>query len=185
MPFDFKPLPIHGAFLITPHIFIDNRGVYKKIFFSKDYDGRNIPTTFCETSDIVSNKGVIRGLHFQINKPQAKLIHVIKGKLYDVFLDLRKDSPTYLKHFEILLNDFDNLVLFVPAGCAHGFMSLEDDTIFSYQCSTEYDPASSFGIRWDDEELNINWPIKEGIVISSKDQELPTLKEYICGAKEK
>lgn len=179
MPFVFEKLPIFGAYKIKPHIFCDNRGAYKKIYSKDDFYSHNIFDIFNESSDLISQKGSIRGLHYQQNYSQAKLIHVIKGSLYDAFVDLRKDSPTYLKHFEIRLSAEDNIVIFIPEGCAHGFMALEDDTIFSYQCSGKYDPCSCGGIIWNDPDLNIGWPLKEGLIITEKDKNWPTLNEFL------
>lgn len=179
MPFQFKQLSIKDAYLIDPHIFIDERGIYKKVFYYESFKELGIPCDFKETSDIVSRKGALRGLHFQSKNSQAKLLHVVNGKLYDVIVDLRKDSPSYLKHIEINMDAYDNRVLFVPEGCAHGFMALEDNTVFSYQSTNMYDPISAGGIVWNDPDLNIEWPIKEGLIITDKDKNWPTLKEYI------
>lgn len=179
MPFRFTELPIQGAFLIEPHVFEDERGKYKKVFHSDSFLEHNLPIVFGETSDIISKKGAVRGLHYQKCFSQAKLIHVVKGKLYDVFLDLRKESSTYLKHFEICLSSDEDVILFIPDGCAHGFMALEEDTIFSYQCTNKYDEKSCGGIIWNDQDLNIKWPLKNNLIISEKDKKWPTLREYL------
>lgn len=181
MSFQFKKLPIEGAWLISPHLFRDSRGLYKKVFCKDDFAKAEIPTEYSETSDIVSTKGAVRGLHYQKKNSQAKLIHLIRGSLYDAFVDLRKDSPTYLQHFEILLKNNDPSVIFIPSGCAHGFMALENNTIFSYQCTGTYDPDSCGGILWNDPTLSINWPLKDNLVITEKDRHWPTLFEYLKG----
>ena len=179
MSFEFKKLPIDGAYLIFPHIYVDNRGEYKKVFSSEEFKKHSLPIFFDETSDIISQKGSIRGLHFQSKNSQAKLLHVIKGSIYDAFIDLRPDSKTYLKHFEIQLNDKDDYVLFIPEGCAHGFMALEDNTIFSYQCTNKYQPECCGGIIFNDPSLGIKRPLTENLVITDKDKSRPTLEEFL------
>lgn len=170
-----------GLYVIHPHIYNDFRGMYKKIFHKSSFEINDIPTIYSETSDIVSKKGAIRGLHYQIVDSQAKLIHVIKGRIYDVVLDLRPSSKTFGKCFEILLDSKENLALFIPEGFAHGFLSLDDDTIFSYQCTGQYHPESCGGILWDDEKLGISWPIElvDNILITEKDKSWPTFDEYL------
>ena len=124
----------------------------------------------------------MRGLHYQTEKSQAKLIHVIKGKLFDVALDLREGSPTFGQYHTELLIDMEERVLFIPEGFAHGFISLTDDTIFSYQCSGQYIQEACGGIRWNDPDLNIPWPLNEfaidHVIATEKDRNWPTLREY-------
>ena len=179
MSFNFKKMDIDGAYLIKPHIFIDERGTYKKTFLKEEFLIHNLPIAYNETSDIISKKGSIRGLHYQEVDSQAKLLRVIKGSIYDVFVDLRPNSKTFLSVVQIRLSAEDNNVLFVPSGCAHGFMALEDDTIFSYQSNNSYNPESSGGILWNDPELKINWPLNKSLIITDKDKNWPTLKEYL------
>lgn len=180
MSFEFKELEIKGVFLIKPHIFIDDRGIYKKTYYEPEFKKYGLPSFFSETSDIISSKGAIRGLHFQEKNSQAKLIHVIKGKLYDAIIDLRPNSESFGKHIELELNSDDNLVLFIPENFAHGFMALEDNTIFSYQCSGAYDPSLCGGLRWNDPYFNIDWPIKDinKLIITEKDKNWETFEEY-------
>jgi dTDP-4-dehydrorhamnose 3,5-epimerase len=123
----------------------------------------------------MSNKNVIRGLHFQYPNYQAKLIRVVKGKILDVCVDLNKNSPTYLQHTKIELSDENGLCLFVPTKYAHGCLSLEDNTIVNYKCSNYYYPNEQFGIIWNDKSLNINWGINKPL-LSKKDLNLPPLK---------
>lgn len=183
MPFEFKKTEIEGLLVITPHMYPDERGLYKKIYEKDIYSKNGITYEFNECSDIYSKKGALRGLHYQTRESQAKLIHVIKGALYDVALDLRDNSPTFGMYHSELLNEEDNKVIFIPEGFAHGFISLTDETIFSYMCSGRYLPKYCGGIRWDDTKLNIQWPlgqfdIKE-VITTEKDKNWPTLDEYL------
>lgn len=170
-----------GLYVIHPHIYNDFRGMYKKIFHKSSFEINGIPTIYSETSDIVSKKGAIRGLHYQTVDSQAKLVHAINGRIYDVALDLRPSSKTFGKCFEKLLDSKDNLAVFIPEGFAHGFLSLDDDTIFSYQCTGQYHPESCGGILWNDKKLGINWPIGlvDNILITEKDKSWPTFDEYL------
>ena len=184
MPFSFKELPIAGAYMITNHIFNDDRGSYKKVFLSKAFEDAHLPIRFNESSFILAKKGSLRGLHYQRNNSQGKLITVVKGKIFDVFLDLRKESPSYLRHFEIELSDNDGVAVYIPEGCAHGFLSMSDDALFFYQSTNDYDPGSSGGIAWNDVDLDIPWPKMERLIISEKDKKLQSLKEYLEGVKQ-
>ena len=188
MAFDFHKTEIEGVTIISPHTYPDERGVYKKNYEKKIFAENGIICTFNECSDLYSRKGALRGLHYQTMNSQAKLIHVIKGSLFDVALDLRVNSSTFGKYHTELLSENDNKVIFIPEGFAHGFISLTDDTIFSYQCSGSYVPSACGGIRWDDPELNIPWPLKEygvdHVIVTEKDSNWPTLSEYINMIKE-
>lgn len=151
----------------------------KKNFFSEN----GITCKFTESSDLYSCKGALRGLHYQTIDSQAKLIHVISGILFDVALDLREDSATFGKYHTELLKGEEDKTIFVPEGFAHGFISLTENTVFSYQCSGNYVPSACGGIRWNSPELNIPWPLEEygidQIIATEKDRTWPTLSEYI------
>jgi dTDP-4-dehydrorhamnose 3,5-epimerase len=122
---------------------------------------------------------VLRGLHFQVKFAQSKLVRVISGSVFDVVVDLRKDSMTFGKYFSIVLSDTNNLMLYIPRGFAHGYLSLEDDTIFSYKCDNYYSPSHDSGIKWDDKELSIKWPIEiDEDLVSSKDSTLCSLEDF-------
>ncbi len=182
MAIAFRETGISGLVIIQPHMFEDTRGLYKKYFEKEMYKEAGITCEFTESSDIVSKKGAIRGLHYQSNYSQAKLLHVIKGKIYDVALDLRENSPTFGKyHAEVLCSE-DHKTIFVPEGFAHGFMALSDDAIFSYQCSGKYDPESCGGIIWNDSDLAIPWPLEEygihEVIMTEKDKNWPSFKDY-------
>ena len=183
MAFKFHETEIPGLLIIQPHLFPDDRGIYKKNYEKYIYSEQGITCTFTESSDLYSKKGALRGLHYQTVESQAKLIHVIQGVLFDVAVDLRTDSPTFGRYKAELLNENNHRVMFIPEGFAHGFIALTDDTIFSYQCSGRYIPEACGGIRWDDPDLNIPWPLKEygikDIIATEKDKNWPTFKEYM------
>ena len=150
MAFDFKETKIAGLFVIQPHMYLDDRGLYKKCYERNIFAENGITCSFTESSDLYSKKGALRGLHYQTVDSQAKLIHVISGVLFDVALDLREHSPTFGEYHTELLKAEDNKVIFIPEGFAHGFIALTDNTVFSYQCSGSYVPEACGGIRWDD-----------------------------------
>ena len=182
MSFIFSKTDVKDLQVITPHLYFDDRGLYKKYYEKVIFSENGIIDKFNESSDIYSKKGVLRGLHYQIEDSQSKLIHVIKGKLFDVALDLRAKSPTFGKYHIELLEEKENKVLYIPQGFAHGFISLEDETIFSYQCSGRYIPESCGGILWNDLELNIPWPLEEfgikQVIATEKDLNWPTFQEF-------
>lgn len=179
MAFDFIKTEFEGLFLIKPHKFEDFRGLYEKHYEANIFKENGLDLSFTESSDLYTNKGSIRGLHFQTVESQAKLVRVVKGKIFDVAVDMRKDSKTYMKHFSIILDDQENISVYIPEGFAHGFLALEDDTIFSYHCCGRYLPEFCGGLRWDDPKLNIKWPIEEysinSMLITDKDQNWPLL----------
>ena len=179
-PFRFQEHEeIKGLYLINCKLFTDFRGDYKKVYEKKEYCAHGITQEFTETSDIVSARGVLRGLHYQTQDSQAKLVHVIKGKLFDVAVDLRPDSPTFGKWASFLLTEGDNRAVFIPEDFAHGFVALEDNTVFSYQCSGVYRPEYCGGIIWNDSELSIDWPLAKGeIILSEKDKKNIRLVDY-------
>lgn len=187
MSFEFQKTEIDGLMLITPHMYPDDRGLYKKVYEREIYAQNGITCAFNECSDLYSQKGALRGLHYQTTESQAKLIHVIRGVLYDVALDLRADSSTFGMYHAELLKEEENKVIYIPEGFAHGFIALTEDTIFSYQCSGKYLPEACGGIRWDDPTLNIPWPLEKygvkEVIATDKDKTWPTLSEYrqMCG----
>lgn len=182
MSFQFRKTELDGLIVIQPHMYPDDRGLYKKNYEKNVFAENGIVCEFTESSDLYSVKGALRGLHYQTEKSQAKLIHVISGVLFDVALDLRDDSPTFGKYHTELLKAEEHKVVFIPEGFAHGFIALTDNTVFSYQCSGEYISGACGGIRWNDPELNIPWPLKEygveRVIATEKDQNWPTLSEY-------
>lgn len=159
---------IEGLKIITPRVFGDSRGYFMESYnHEKWFD--ELQTEFIQDNESQSKKGVLRGLHFQ--KPpfaQAKLVRVVKGRVMDVAVDLRHSSPTFGQHFKIELSAENKKQFFIPAGFAHGFVALENDTIFSYKCSNYYHPESEGIILWNDNNLNINWEI-DNPLISERD----------------
>lgn len=182
MPFNFQKTEIDGLLIITPHMYPDDRGLYVKNYEREAFLEHGITCAFTESSDIYSCKGALRGLHYQTEESQAKLIHVISGALFDVAVDLRADSATFGKYHTELLKAESDKALFIPEGFAHGFIALMDRTIFSYQCSGRYIPRVCGGIRWDSPELNIPWPLDEygitDIIATEKDRNWPTFRQY-------
>lgn len=174
----FKKTEFEGLLIIKPHIFEDDRGMYVKFYESSYFFDNNISGVFDEFSEIVAKKGSLRGLHYQKNNPQGKLIKVIKGCVYDVALDLRTASKTFGQCFCKLLNDFNNEAVFIPPGFAHGFLAMKD-SIFIYESVGAYDPNSSGTILWNDPALNIKWP-KKGLhlIISEKDKNGKSFSDY-------
>ena len=188
MAFSVKKTEIEGVLVIHPHIFEDERGAYKKCYEKNFFNEIGICAQFTESSDLYSVKGALRGLHYQERYSQAKLVHVVLGVVYDVALDLRKDSKTFGRyHAEILKGD-ENKIIYIPEGFAHGFITLSNEAIFSYQCTGQYDPESCGGIRWDDKDLAINWPLKDynvsEVICTEKDKTWPTFEEYCKGKEE-
>lgn len=170
---------LKGCFVITPKVFNDERGYFLETFNQKVFSKETgIKTNFVQDNLSKSSKGVLRGLHFQEgDSAQAKLVQVISGKVLDVCVDLRKNSVTFGKHFSILLDGINKQQLYVPRGFAHGFIVLENDTIFSYKCDNYYDKSSESGIIFNDEYLNIDWGFPEDkMIVSEKDKNLLTFK---------
>jgi len=173
---------LKGCFIIEPQIFSDERGCFFESFNQKKFEKKTgLKVNFVQDNQSISQRGVIRGLHLQKGEfAQAKLTRVIKGRVLDVAVDLRKDSPTFGKHFSIELSGENNKQLFVPKGFAHGFSVLEDDTIFAYKCDHYYNKESEGGVVYNDKELDIDWKLnKEEIVLVEKDKELKRFKNLI------
>jgi dTDP-4-dehydrorhamnose 3,5-epimerase len=173
VPFEFRPTALQGIVIVTPKVYSDNRGSFLETYKRSDYVAAGISEEFIQDNRSISCRGTLRGLHFQ--RPphmQAKLVQVVSGAVWDVAVDLRKDSSTYLKWFYLELSAGNRLMLYIPVGFAHGFLALEDDTIFAYKCSAEYDRESEGGIRWDDPDIDISWP-EVRIHVSEKDASLP------------
>ncbi|MDO5555876.1 MAG: dTDP-4-dehydrorhamnose 3,5-epimerase [Clostridia bacterium] len=166
---------IQGLKVIKPTVFNDNRGYFMETYNKKDFEEIGITTDFVQDNQSKSTKGVLRGLHFQINHPQSKLVRVIKGEVYDVAVDLREDSLTYGKYFGILLSEENKLQFFIPKGFAHGFLVISDEAEFVYKCDDFYHSGDEGGIIFNDENIGINWPFEkidgiENIIISDKDK---------------
>ncbi len=179
MPFTFTKAPIEGLVIIEPRAFPDERGYFMESYKQSDFEKAGILGPFVQDNHSRSKRGVLRGLHFQ--RPpyaQAKLVRVSRGRAWDVAVDLRKGSPTFGKYFALELSESNRLMFWIPAGFAHGFLALEDDTELQYKCTAEYDAASDGGLRWNDPDIAIAWPdIGIPPIVSAKDAALPTLRE--------
>ena len=170
---------LKGSYIISPKIFEDSRGCFFEGYNEKKFqDIIGLKVAFVQDNQSKSSKGVLRGLHFQAGEfAQAKLVQVIKGSVLDVIVDLRKGSKTFGKYFSIVLDDKKKQQLYVPKGFAHGFLVLEDETIFSYKCDDYYNASSEKGIIYNDETLNINWNLPaDQLILSEKDMYLPTFE---------
>ena len=170
---------IDGLFIIKNDFFSDERGLFYESWNKKKILELNIDIDFKQDNISVSKNKVIRGLHFQKDPfSQSKLVQVIHGQVMDVIVDLRKESKTFKKHEKIILNGKDKNMILIPKGCAHGFLSMEENTIFSYKCSKYYNKESEVTILWNDPDLGINWD-EENPIVSKKDQNGLSLKEII------
>ena len=168
-----------GLVIIEPMVFKDNRGYFYESYNKIQFSNLGIYEEFVQDNESESQQNVLRGLHFQIPPHgQAKLVRVITGAVKDIVLDLRKSSPTFGKHYSFELSEENKLMLLIPEGFAHGFVTLRDNTIFSYKCSRPYNPTSEKTIKWNDEDININWGIKNPIV-SNKDKNGVSFKTFI------
>ena len=168
--------PLEGLLLIKPNVHEDKRGYFYENYRDELFEANGLPTNFRQDNQTKSVKGTLRGLHHQLKYPQGKLVRVSLGMVYDVAVDIRKTSPTFSQYFGVNLTDKDHMQMYIPAGFAHGFCVLSDQAIFQYKCTEIYHPEDEFGIRWDDPQININWPITD-LVISDRDLELPFLAE--------
>lgn len=175
--FAFEKTFIDGVYVITPKKFGDNRGYFMETYNENDFKENGLNYNFVQDNQSKSSKGVLRGLHFQINHPQAKLVRVIEGEVYDVAVDLRKGSKTYGKYVGVVLSAENNKQLMIPRGFAHGFLVLSDSAIFAYKCDDFYHPEDEGGIAFNDPDVNIDWPFKDNLNLSEKDKNRKTLKE--------
>jgi dTDP-4-dehydrorhamnose 3,5-epimerase len=168
---------IEGLCIIKPAVFGDERGFFYESYNSNRYREVGIPDVFVQDNVSVSKKGVIRGLHYQTPPfAQGKLVSVLRGRVLDVAVDIRTGSPTFGRYVAVELSDENHRQFWIPAGFAHGFVSLEDDTLFAYKCTNVYSKEHDRGIRWDDPAIGINWQVSEPI-ISEKDQTHPLLAD--------
>tara|TARA_B100000242_G_scaffold294005_1_gene274156 strand:- start:1657 stop:2199 length:543 start_codon:yes stop_codon:yes gene_type:complete len=171
-------MPIEGLLIITPTVFNDSRGYFFESWSENLLQKNNIELKFVQDNESLSHKGVLRGLHFQ-NPPyeQGKLVRVIKGAVLDVAVDIRKLSPTYGKYCSVKLSSKNKKIFWIPPGFAHGFLTLENDTIFSYKCTSLYNKSSEEALLWNDADLNIDWGIDIPIV-SEKDNLAGNFKDF-------
>ena len=173
MPFKFTPLKVPEVLLIEPVVFEDERGCFFETFKQTDFRKIGIEMDFLQDNQSESSQGVLRGLHYQLPpRAQAKIVRVVVGKVLDVVVDIRKSSPTFGKWIASELSGENNRLLFVPEGFAHGFLTLSESAVFAYKCTSEYACAAEAGIRWNDPDIGVEWPI-EDVKVSDKDAALP------------
>jgi dTDP-4-dehydrorhamnose 3,5-epimerase len=172
---NIEPLSLPELLLIKPRVFRDDRGEFLETWREREYAATGIGP-FVQDNVSVSKKGVVRGLHLQEPRPQGKLVSALRGRIFDVAVDVRIGSPTFGKWVGVALTDENHWQLFIPAGFAHGFQALSDGVVFSYKCTDYYMPDAECTIRWNDPAVGIDWPIRDASV-APKDGAAPTLAE--------
>lgn len=175
----FVETEIKDLFIIEPKIWKDDRGYFFESYNKQSFDDAGIQVNFVQDNQSLSQKGTLRGLHAQANPhAQGKLVRVIQGRVLDIAVDIRKGSATYGQYESVELSGENNRMLWIPPGFLHGFVTLENDTIFAYKVSGLYNKASEFGVIWNDPDLNIDWGIaKDEVILSEKDKTLPLFKD--------
>ena len=173
--FIFNKTEIDGVVIIEPVIFEDNRGYFMETYNYAEFMAAGIDNIFVQDNQSKSKKGVLRGLHFQKKYPQAKLIRIISGEVFDVAVDIRRDSPTFGKWIGTILSAENKKQIFIPKGFAHGFLVLSEEAEFFYKCDEFYHPEDEGGIIWNDETIGIKWPETEKLILGEKDIKLLSL----------
>ncbi len=176
MPVKFTKTSIPGVLLVEPDVFKDDRGFFMETYHQKKYAKEGIGKVFVQDNYSYSQKGVIRGLHYQLRHPQEKLVYAITGEIFDVAVDIRHGSSTFGKWVGSILSAENKRQIFMPEGFAHGFCVLSETANVLYKCTDFYSPGDEFGILWSDTSINIDWPVEEPI-LSSKDSQNPGLKD--------
>ena len=173
------PCPIEGLYVIEPTVFKDERGYFVETYNQNDFREAGLNMVFVQDNQSMSVKGVLRGLHFQKQYPQGKLVRAIRGTVFDVAVDLRSDSGTYGNWFGVTLSAENKKQFYIPEGFAHGFLVLSDEAEFVYKCTDFYHPGDEGGILWSDPEIGIDWPIEDGmeLIISDKDQKWSGIRD--------
>lgn len=179
--FTFSPTSIDGVVVVDTKAYGDERGSFMETYKRPDFVAGGIDADFVQDNQSSSVRGVLRGLHFQINHPQAKLVRVVEGEVFDVCVDLRAGSPTFGQWEGVVLSAENRRQFFIPRGFAHGFYVLSESAVFAYKCDDVYHPNDEGGIRWDDERIGVDWPLLEGcdIILSEKDRRHPSFSEYL------
>ena len=173
--------PIEGLYIIEPQVFGDARGYFMETYSQRDMEAAGLDMVFVQDNQSMSVKGVLRGLHFQKEHSQGKLVRVIQGEVFDVAVDLRKDSPTFGQWYGEILSAENKKQFYVSQGFAHGYLVLSDTAEFCYKCTDFYHPEDEGGIAYDDPDVGVEWPIEEGmeLILSDKDKNRTGLKEFI------
>ena len=170
------PTSLEGLLIIEPDVFGDRRGYFLETYHQRRYQSAGLDATFVQDNLSFSKKGTLRGLHFQITHPQAKLVQAITGKIFDVAVDIRPESPTFGNWSSAMLSEENKRQLFIPVGFAHGFCVTSETALFAYKCSAYYTPASEHTIRYDDPAIGIEWPVTDPL-LSDKDRNASNLSE--------
>lgn len=170
---------IEGLYVIEPTVFPDSRGYFMETYNQNDFKEAGLSMVFVQDNQSMSVRGVLRGLHFQKQFPQGKLVRVVRGTVFDVAVDLRSSSGTYGKWFGVELSAENKKQFYIPEGFAHGFLVLSDEAEFAYKCTDFYHPGDEGGILWSDPEIGIDWPVEEGmkLIISDKDQKWSGIRD--------
>lgn len=179
--FNFIKTKIKDVYIVEPTLFGDARGYFMETYNYDEFCKAGLNMKFVQDNQSCSKKGVLRGLHFQVNHPQGKLVRVIKGEVFDVAVDLRKNSKTFGQWTGVKLNDENKRQFYIPEGFAHGFLVLSDTAEFVYKCTNFYDPQDDSGIMWNDKDIGIDWPLEENVqvLLSEKDKKQQTFKNYV------
>ncbi len=166
------PCPIEGLYVIEPAVFKDQRGYFMETYNQNDFKEAGLDMVFVQDNQSMSVRGVLRGLHYQKQYPQGKLVRAVRGTVFDVAVDLREKSATYGKWFGVILSAENKKQFYIPEGFAHGFLVLSEEAEFAYKCTDFYHPGDEGGLKWDDPAIGVEWPIEEGmeLIISEKDQ---------------
>ena len=162
---------IEGLYVVEPKVFGDNRGYFMETYNQQEFFDEGLTMKFVQDNQSMSTRGVLRGMHFQTNHPQGKLVRVVRGEVYDVAVDIRKDSKTFGKWFGVTLSAENKKMFYIPQGFAHGFLVLSDEAEFAYKCTDFYHPEDEGGVRWNDEEVGIEWPLQEGVELNIADRD--------------
>ena len=171
-----KNTSLDGVKIITPTLFEDERGYFFESFKKPIFKNNELPINFVQDNEVKSTKGVLRGLHYQFNRPQGKLVRVVSGSILDVAVDIRKGSPTFGKSEIVHLNVENRKMLYIPEGFAHGYLVTSSESIVIYKCTDIYDPNDQYGIIWNDETIGVNWTY-DSPILSEKDLMLPVLND--------
>ena len=179
--FKFTETEIEGVYIISPIVFGDNRGYFMETYNYNEFKEAGLDMVFVQDNQSKSKKGVLRGLHFQKTHPQGKLVRVIEGEVFDVAVDLRKNSKTYGKWVGVILSKDNKKQFYIPEGFAHGFLVLSDEAEFTYKCTDFYHPEDEGGIAWNDPDIGVKWPMEgiDKVILSDKDKNNKRLESLI------
>ena len=175
---------IEGLYVIEPKVFPDSRGYFMETYNQRDFEEEGLNMVFVQDNQSMSTRGVLRGLHFQKEFPQGKLVRVLRGRVFDVAVDVRQHSATYGKWFGVELSDENKKQFYISEGFAHGFLVLSDEAEFAYKVTDFYHPGDEGGIRWDDPEIGVAWPLEKiggrlNLILADKDKNLQSFADFL------